>query len=109
MTIERGSAAGRAEDAACSLPGTTAVIYTGIYYTSLMARLDRLAPVKEIGQIGAAIGREFSYSLMRAVVGRDETALNDALAKLEQAEHGRTGTGTLGKADIEINECQVRL
>src|SRR4029077_17396585 len=32
---------------------------------SLMARLDRLAPVKEIGQIGAVIGREFSYSLMR--------------------------------------------
>ena len=39
---------------------------------SLMARLDRLAPVKEIGQIGAAIGREFSYSLMRELVGRDE-------------------------------------
>ena len=51
---------------------------------SLMARLDRLAPVKEIGQIGAAIGREFSYSLMRALVGRDETALKDALAQLEQ-------------------------
>ena len=53
---------------------------------SLMARLDRLAPVKEIGQIGAAIGREFSYSLMRELVGRDETALKRALAKLELAE-----------------------
>ena len=53
---------------------------------SLMARLDRLAPVKEIAQIGAAIGREFSYSLLRAVVGRDETALKHALAQLEQAE-----------------------
>jgi len=53
---------------------------------SLMARLDRLAPVKEIGQIGAAIGREFSYSLMREVAGRDEPALKDALGKLEQAE-----------------------
>ncbi len=53
---------------------------------SLMARLDRLAPVKEIGQIGAAIGREFSYSLMRELVARDETALKHALAKLEQAE-----------------------
>ena len=51
---------------------------------SLMARLDRLAPVKEIGQIGAAIGREFSYSLMREVAGRDETALKQALDKLEQ-------------------------
>jgi class 3 adenylate cyclase/predicted ATPase/ABC-type transport system involved in cytochrome c biogenesis ATPase subunit len=53
---------------------------------SLMARLDRLAPVREIAQIGAAIGREFSYSLLRAVVGRDETALKNALAQLEQAE-----------------------
>ncbi|HET7910857.1 MAG TPA: AAA family ATPase [Pseudolabrys sp.] len=53
---------------------------------SLMARLDRLAPVKEIGQIGAAIGREFSYSLMREVVGGDEPSLKSALAKLEQAE-----------------------
>jgi len=51
-----------------------------------MSRLDRLAPVKEIGQIGAAIGRDFSYSLLRAVVGRDETALKQALAQLEQAE-----------------------
>src|SRR5437899_4080581 len=53
---------------------------------SLMARLDRRAPVREIGQIGAAIGREFSYSLLRVLVGRDETALKHALAQLEQAE-----------------------
>jgi predicted ATPase len=53
---------------------------------SLMARLDRLAPVKEVSQIGAAIGREFSYSLVRAVVGRDDTALENALAQLEEAE-----------------------
>jgi class 3 adenylate cyclase/predicted ATPase len=53
---------------------------------SLMSRLDHLAPAKEIAQIGAAIGREFSYSLMRELVRRDETALKDALAKLEQAE-----------------------
>jgi class 3 adenylate cyclase/tetratricopeptide (TPR) repeat protein len=53
---------------------------------SLRARLDRLASVKEIAQIGAAIGREFSYSLMRALVGRDESALTQSLAQLEQAE-----------------------
>src|SRR5947208_2254710 len=47
---------------------------------SLMARLDRLAPVREIAQIGAAVGREFSYSLLRALLERDETALKDALA-----------------------------
>jgi class 3 adenylate cyclase/predicted ATPase/ABC-type transport system involved in cytochrome c biogenesis ATPase subunit len=53
---------------------------------SLMSRFDRRAPVREIAQIGAAIGREFSYSLVRVLVGRDESALKHALAQLEQAE-----------------------
>jgi class 3 adenylate cyclase/predicted ATPase/ABC-type transport system involved in cytochrome c biogenesis ATPase subunit len=53
---------------------------------SLTARLDRLAAVKEIAQIGAAIGREFSYPLLRAVAGRDEPALRAALTQLEEAE-----------------------
>ncbi len=53
---------------------------------SLMARLDRLAAVKEIAQIGAAIGREFSYPLLQAVVGRDEATLRAALAQLEESE-----------------------
>jgi class 3 adenylate cyclase len=55
-------------------------------HDSLMARLDRLAPVKEIGQVGAAIGREFSYPLLRALVERDEPALKNALAQFEDAE-----------------------
>jgi class 3 adenylate cyclase/tetratricopeptide (TPR) repeat protein len=53
---------------------------------SLMARLDRLGTVKEIAQIGAAIGREFNYALLNAVVGRDEASLRAALAQLEDAE-----------------------
>jgi class 3 adenylate cyclase/predicted ATPase len=53
---------------------------------SLMARLDRLATVKEIAQIGAAIGREFSYPLLHAVVGRDETTLKASLTQLEESE-----------------------
>jgi len=53
---------------------------------SLAARLDRLAPVKEVAQIGAAIGREFSYPLLRVVVGRSEPALRAALVQLEEAE-----------------------
>src|SRR5262249_32902372 len=52
---------------------------------SLMARLDRLAPVKEIGQIGAAIGREVSYPLLRPGGGRDENPLKHGLAHLERA------------------------
>jgi predicted negative regulator of RcsB-dependent stress response len=55
-------------------------------HDSLMARLDRPAPIKAIAQVGAAIGREFSYALLRAVTGRDEASLNSALSQLEDAE-----------------------
>ena len=56
-------------------------------HDSLMARLDRLAPVKEVAQIGAVIGREFSHELLAAVapIGR-ETQLDDALDQLVAAE-----------------------
>ena len=75
-----------------------------------MARLDRLAPVKEIGQIGAAIGREFSYSLMRALVGRDETALKDALAQLEQAGLVFRHWQTDGQGDLsDVTQNRVLL
>ena len=53
---------------------------------SLMARLDRLAPVKEVAQIGAAIGREFSYELLRGIAGREEADLRDALDQLAESE-----------------------
>src|SRR5262249_12903196 len=47
---------------------------------SLMARLDRLAPVKEVAQIGAAIGRDFSYTLLRSVAGGGDLTLDAAPA-----------------------------
>jgi class 3 adenylate cyclase len=49
---------------------------------SLMARLDRFAPVKEIAQIGAAIGREFSWELIAAVAPHSRPELDQALAQL---------------------------
>ena len=52
---------------------------------SLMARLDRLAPVKEIAQIGATIGREFSYGLLELVSPIRGEALQDALGQLMAA------------------------
>ena len=55
-------------------------------HDSLMARLDRLAPVKEVAQIGAAIGRDFSYTLLQSVAGRDDLTLRSALTQLEEAE-----------------------
>ena len=53
---------------------------------SLMARLDRLAPVKGIAQIGAAIGREFSYRLLEAVSPINGPLLLEALDQLMAAE-----------------------
>ena len=53
---------------------------------SLMARLDRLGPVKEVAQIGAVIGREFSHELLAAVAPLDEAKLQDALRQLTDAE-----------------------
>jgi class 3 adenylate cyclase/predicted ATPase len=55
-------------------------------HDSLTARLDRLGPVKEVAQIAAAIGREFGYELLAAVVPLGELELRDALGRLVQAE-----------------------
>jgi predicted ATPase len=55
-------------------------------HDSLLARLDRLATVKEIAQIGAALGREFSHGLLAAVAHRPEPELQAALDQLVAAE-----------------------
>jgi predicted ATPase len=55
-------------------------------HDSLMARLDRLASVRQVAQIGAAIGREFPYALLRAVSRLPEDELQDSLAGLVASE-----------------------
>ena len=55
-------------------------------HASLMARLDRLAPVREVAQIGAVAGREFHYELLNAVAGLPRERLEDALAQLVRSE-----------------------
>jgi class 3 adenylate cyclase/predicted ATPase len=52
---------------------------------SLMSRLDRLGPAKEIAQVGAAIGREFPHMFLAAVVRKPEAALNSDLDRLVEA------------------------
>jgi class 3 adenylate cyclase/predicted ATPase/tRNA A37 threonylcarbamoyladenosine biosynthesis protein TsaE len=54
-------------------------------HASLMARLDRLGRAKELAQIGAAIGREFSHALLAALVGKPEAELGSGLGRLIQA------------------------
>jgi predicted ATPase len=53
---------------------------------SLLARLDRLAPVRDVAQIGAALGRQFSHELIAAVAPMPQSKLDDALAQLVSAE-----------------------
>src|SRR5262249_61217030 len=54
-------------------------------HDSLMARLDRLGAVKEIAQIGAAIGREFAYDIVKAVTRLRDDQLLSHLAQLVEA------------------------
>jgi class 3 adenylate cyclase len=68
-------------------------------HASLLARLDRVgSSAKEIAQIGAAIGREFSYELIQAVAALDEQSLANALGRLVASEllfqHGSTPEAT---------------
>jgi predicted ATPase len=68
---------------AASLP---AVGIPASLHDALMARLDRLGVVKEVAQLGAVLGREFSYELIHAVSPLDEVTLQKGLSQLVEAE-----------------------
>jgi class 3 adenylate cyclase len=75
--FETATPSGKSPDA-FSVPATL--------HASLVARLDRLAPAsQEVAQIGAVLGREFSYSLIAPVAQREATTLQAALAQLSDA------------------------
>ena len=75
---------GAAERAIASVPSPSLAVPASLH-ASLMARLDRLGPAKEVAQIGAAIGREFSHALISAVARKPEAELGSALNRLLQA------------------------
>jgi class 3 adenylate cyclase len=66
------------------VPSPTLAVPASLH-ASLMARLDRLGPAKEVAQIGAAVGREFSHALLAAVSRKPEEELNSALDRLIEA------------------------
>jgi predicted ATPase len=72
---------GEARRAAAAAPSSALAVPASLH-ASLMARLDRLGPAKELAQIGAAIGREFSHALLAAVVRKPEAELASALERL---------------------------
>jgi class 3 adenylate cyclase/predicted ATPase len=73
-----------AERTTAAIPSTRLEIPATLH-ASLMARLDRLGPAKELAQIGAAIGREFSHPLIEAVADKSALELQTALHRLISA------------------------
>jgi class 3 adenylate cyclase/tetratricopeptide (TPR) repeat protein len=73
-----------AERTVAAVPSPSIAVPPSLH-ASLMARLDRLGAAKEVAQIGAVIGREFSYALLVAVVRKQETDLQSALNRLIKA------------------------
>ena len=72
---------GEARQTAAAIPSSALAVPASLH-ASLMARLDRLGPAKEVAQIGAAIGREFSHALLAAVARKPEAELRSALDRL---------------------------
>jgi predicted ATPase len=85
MVLESGLLEERAEGYALAGPLPPLAIPTTLH-DSLMARLDRLATVKTLAQLGATLGREFSYVLLQAVSPWDEGTLHRGLQQLVAAE-----------------------
>ena len=70
---------------AMTVPAAPLAIPTTLH-ASLLARLDRLAPTREVAQIGAALGRSFSHELIAAVAQMPQQKLEEALEQLVAAE-----------------------
>jgi predicted ATPase len=83
--VESGMVAEADGHYAVAGPMTPLAIPTSLH-ASLLARLDRLAPTREVAQIGAALGRSFSHELLSAVAGMPQQRIDDALAQLVTAE-----------------------
>jgi hypothetical protein len=75
---------GAAQRAAAVVPSPALAVPASLH-GSLMARLDRVGPAKEIAQIGAALGRKFSHRLLAAVVRKPEAEIASALDHLVAA------------------------
>jgi len=75
---------GAARRTAAAVPSPASAVPASLH-ASLMARLDRLGPAKEVAQIGSAIGRELSHALLASVARKSEVDLGSALERLVHA------------------------
>jgi class 3 adenylate cyclase/predicted ATPase len=82
--LESGGSGKALTGSASAIPAATLAVPATLH-ASLIARLDRVGDAKEIAQIGAAIGREFSYPLIAAVARLDDRNLREGLNRLNEA------------------------
>jgi len=85
VVLESGLMRKRAHDYVLEGPLPPVAIPTTLH-ASLMARLDRMPSVRQVAEVGAALGRQFSHELLHAVAEMPERRLNDGLAQLVRAE-----------------------
>jgi predicted ATPase/class 3 adenylate cyclase len=85
MVLESGLLLEQEDHYALTAP-LPALAIPATLHDSLMARLDRLATVKALAQLGATLGREFSYALLHAVSPWGEATLQQGLRQLVEAE-----------------------
>jgi len=83
--VESGVASEAGEHYQVTAPLIPLAIPTSLH-ASLLARLDRLAPIREVAQVAAALGRQFSHELIHAVAPTTTRQLDDALEQLVAAE-----------------------
>jgi class 3 adenylate cyclase/predicted ATPase len=79
--VLEGESEEEARQTAATVPASALAVPASLH-ASLMARLDRLGPAKEVAQVGATIGRQFSRALLAAVVRKPEAELAPALDRL---------------------------
>jgi class 3 adenylate cyclase/predicted ATPase len=80
-TILEAGGEGETRQTVAAIPSITLAVPATLH-ASLMARLDRLGPAKDVAQVGAAIGREFPHALIASVARQPESELRSALDRL---------------------------
>jgi predicted ATPase len=85
--VESGALSDTADHYAAVEPWSPLAIPTSLN-ASLLARLDRLGPARDLAQIAGALGRQFSYELINAVAAVPQSQVDDALARLQRVPTG---------------------
>ena len=94
---------GAARRMAAAVPSPALAVPASLH-ASLMARLDRLGPAKEVAQIGAAIGREFSHGLLAAVVRKPERGTQFG-ARPPHRRWFAVPAGRAATCDVSVQAC----